>query len=74
MTIILVLLLTAVCVPAVAPQLRWFTRRPHWLLLATLKRHHRMRQQPAVFTVAVDPAKAGQRRHALREDRCVPDL
>lgn len=59
------------CLPATLDQAKRISRAPHWLLLATLKRHHRMRQ-PATFQVVVDPARAGQRRHALREDRVVP--
>lgn len=70
MTAALVLLLFAVCLPAVSDQLRWLVARPHWLLMSAVWRRQKMRN-PAVFHVQVDPAKAGLRRHALREDRHV---
>jgi hypothetical protein len=69
-TTVIVLLLLAVTLPAVGDQLRWLACRPHWLLVMAVWRRQKMRN-PAVFHVQVDPAKAGLRRHALREDRHV---
>lgn len=64
-----VVMVVLACAPATLDRLKWVARWPHWLLLGCVHRNHQMPR--AAFTVVVDPALAGKRRHALRDDRVV---